>query len=98
MKRNVLTLNKFKIEIFSFYFKGGNMTLGWAYSNSNNVSVPHDKAGTVVVQLLPPAAPTTAAPTTAAPTTAAPTTAGAGSLSNSIPMALTLLALCWSLV
>ena len=74
------------------------MTLGWGYSNSNDLNEPHVKAGLVTVQLLPPDAPTTAAPTTAAPTTAAPTTAGAGALSNSIPMALTLLALCWSLV
>ena len=69
------------------------MTLGWGYSNSNNLTEPHVKAGLVTVQLLPPDV-----PTTAAPTTAAPTTAGAGALSNSIPMALTLLALCWSLV
>jgi hypothetical protein len=72
------------------------MTLGWGYSNSNNLSEPHVSAGTVTVQLLPPTP--TNGPTTAAPTTAAPTTAGAGSLSDSIPMALTLLALCWSLV
>ena len=64
------------------------MTLGWGYSNSNNLTEPHVKAGLVTVQLLPPDV----------PTTAAPTTAGAGALSNSIPMALTLLALCWSLV